>query len=218
MTSAFLTVDRGIGHGGAGNGNELPLALGEVRAVVGEHGVVALGQAHDEVVRARKLRRPAALLVRRVESAVADIVQHRAGEEVRLLQHKAQGAAQIGLFDLVDVDAVIADLAVGNVVEAVNEVRDRGLARAGRANEGHLLPGLRVDGHVVQHVLALFIGKVHVHKAHVALEGGVGQRAVPVRVPPGPFAGALLRLREAAVLVLRDVYQRHIARVRLPSG
>ena len=38
-----------------------------------------------------------------------------------VLQHDAQRTAQIGLFDLVDVDAVVADLAVLNVVEPVDE-------------------------------------------------------------------------------------------------
>ena len=46
---------------------------------------------------------------------------------------------QIGLGDLVDVDAVVADLAVGNVVKAVDEVRDCLLytSRAVRAENLH---------------------------------------------------------------------------------
>ena len=60
-------------------------------------------------------------------------------------KHDAQRAAQVGLFDLVDVDAVVADFTVGNVIEAVDEVGDRGLARAGRADKGDLLPRLGVQ-------------------------------------------------------------------------
>ena len=67
-----------------------------------------------------------------------------------VLQDDAERAAQVGLFDLVDVDAVVADLAVGNVVKAVDEVRDGRLARAGRADKGDLLARLGVDGDVVQ--------------------------------------------------------------------
>ena len=47
-----------------------------------------------------------------VQVAVADVFHHGAGEQVGILQHDAQAAAQVCLFDLVDVDAVIADLAV----------------------------------------------------------------------------------------------------------
>ena len=38
----------------------------------------------------------------------------------RQLQHHAQRAAQVCLADLVDVDAVVANLAVGDVIEAVD--------------------------------------------------------------------------------------------------
>ena len=41
---------RRVDHGGAGDGYQLALALGEVRAVAGEHRVVAVGQAADEAV------------------------------------------------------------------------------------------------------------------------------------------------------------------------
>ena len=158
----------------------------------------------------------AAVLVAGVEAAVADVVHHGAGEEVGLLQHQAQRAAQIVLLDLVDVDAVVADLAVGDVVEAVDEVGDGGLARAGRADEGHLLAGLGIDRHVVQHVLALHIGKVHVRQPHVAAQRRIGHAAVGlVGMAPGPVAGALLGLLQAAVGLFLHVHQRHIALVRL---
>ena len=38
-------MHRRIGHRRPGNGQQLPLALGEVGAVAGEHGVVPIGQA-----------------------------------------------------------------------------------------------------------------------------------------------------------------------------
>ena len=68
-----------------------------------------------------------------------------AGEQVGVLQHDAQAAAQVGLLDLVDVDAVVADLAVGDVVEAVDEVGDGRLASTGGAHEGDLLTRLGIE-------------------------------------------------------------------------
>ena len=44
---------RGIGHSGPGNGDELPLALGQVGAVAGEHGVnlkEELLKQYDQVI------------------------------------------------------------------------------------------------------------------------------------------------------------------------
>ena len=76
---------RRIGDGGACNRDQLALALRQLRAVAGEHGVVAVGQAGDKVVRARELGRRDALLVGSVQVAVADVIHHSAGEQVHVL-------------------------------------------------------------------------------------------------------------------------------------
>ena len=83
-----------------------------------------------------------ALLVGGLQAAVADVVHHGAREQVGILEHHAQAAPQVRLFDLIDIDAVVADLAVGDVVKAVDQVGDGGLARAGRATKAIFWPGL----------------------------------------------------------------------------
>ena len=42
---------RRIRHGGPGNGQKLALALGEIGAVAGDHGVVAFGKPADKGIR-----------------------------------------------------------------------------------------------------------------------------------------------------------------------
>ena len=162
--------DGRVGHGGARNAHELALALGELRAVVGEHGVVAVRQVLDERVGARQLGGLDALIVRGIQTAVADVVHHRAGEQVDVLQHHSQRTTQVVLVDLVHVDAVVADLAVGDVVKAVDQVGDGGLARAGRTHKGHLLARLGVHAHVVQDLVIGRVAKVNVFHDHIALE------------------------------------------------
>ena len=98
-------------------------------------------------------RRGDAVLIRRVKPAVADILHDGAGEKIGVLKDDAEGTAQVGLLYLVDIYAVIADLAVGNIIKAVDEVGDGGLAGTRRADEGDLLAGLCIDGDVVQNVL-----------------------------------------------------------------
>ena len=207
---------RGIGDRRAGDGQQLPLALREVAAVAGEHGVVAILEAADEAVGIGELCRADALGVRGVEPAVADVLHDRAGEEVRILQHHAERPAQIALADLVDVDVVIADLAVLNVIEAVDEVRDRRLAGAGAADEGDLLPGLGIHLDVVQDGLFRRIAEVHPVEGDAALELAVGDGAVGLmRVLPRPDAGLLGRLGEGAVGVLDGVDELDVALVCL---
>ena len=99
---------RGIGHRRPGNGQQLPLSLAQVGAVTGEHGIIPVGQAADEAVGVGQLGRSNALLITCLQIAVSDIVHHSAGKQVGILKHNAQGAAKIRLFDLVDIDAVIA--------------------------------------------------------------------------------------------------------------
>ena len=132
----------------AGDGDELALPLREVGAVVGQHGVVPFGQTGDEVVRVGEFCRRDALFVRRVQPAVTDIVHDRARKQVGILQNDAERPTQILFIDLVDIDAVVADLAVLDVVETVDEVGDGRLARARGADEGDLLPRLGVQGNV----------------------------------------------------------------------
>ena len=130
---------RRVRHCGTGNGQQLPLSLGEVGAVSGQHGVVAVRQPADKAIGIGKLCCGDALLIGGIQSSVADILHHSPGEQMGVLQNNPQRPAQIGLSDLVDIDAVIADLAVCNVVKAVDEVGDGGLAGTGGAYKGNLL-------------------------------------------------------------------------------
>ena len=137
--------NRRVGDRRARNAQQLTLALRQTAAVAVNHCVVTVGQAADEVIRVRQLRGRLDFLIRCVKVAIANVITDGAGEQVGILQYDAERAAQIGFFDLVDVNAVIADLAVGDVIKAVDEVGDRGFARAGRADERDLLAGLGVQ-------------------------------------------------------------------------
>ena len=205
-----------ISHRRPGNGNQLPLTLGQAGAVAGEHRLIALRQTGDKVVGVGKLRRLDALVVGGIQLAVADVVHHRAGEQVGLLQDHTQRTAQIGLGDLVNVDVVVADLAVGNVVEAVNQVRNGGLARAGGTHEGNLLAGMGVQGHVMQHGFLRHIAEVHFRHGDIALQFGVGHGAVRLMgMLPCPAAGALVGLGNIAFFVNFRIDQPDIALILL---
>ena len=209
--------DRRVGYGRARNAQQLALALAQAAAVALEYSVVAVRQHADEVIGVGELCRRDAFVIRRVRIAVANVFHDGAGEEVHVLEHNAETAAQIGLADLIDIDAVIADLAVGNVVEAVDEVRDRRLSGASRADEGHLLAGFGVERDVVQDFLIRRVAEVHMVEHDAALELRVRDRTVAVRVLPRPETGVVVSLDERTVFFLR-VDERHIAVVRFRLG
>ena len=114
-----------------------------------------------------------------------------------------------------DVDAVVPDLAVLDVVEAVDEVGDGGFAGAGGADEGDLLARTAIEVDVVQDGLARHIAEIDVRKGDVAFQLVVGGGAVVVGVLPGPDAGALVGLHEVVVLVVLGVDEGDIALIGL---
>ena len=61
-----------------------------------------------------------------------------------ILQHHAERAAQIILFDLPDIDAVVADFTIRHLVETIDQVGNGRFSGARRADKGNLLPGLCV--------------------------------------------------------------------------
>lgn len=132
--------DRRVCYCRSGDGKQLALSLGQPGTVTGQNCIVAVRQQHDEVVGIGTLCRSDALFIGGIQSAVADIVHDRAGKQVDILQNNAQRAPQVGLSNLVDVDAVIADLAVRNIIKAVEQIGDGGLSRIGGPYKGDLLP------------------------------------------------------------------------------
>ena len=74
-------------------------------------------------------------------AAEADVVGHRAGEQEALLGDGDDGAPEVGLGEVAQVDAVEEHAAVGGVPEARGEPGDGGLAGAGGADDGERLAG-----------------------------------------------------------------------------
>ena len=129
---------------------------------------------------------------------------------MRVLEDDAQAAAEGVLLDVPHVDAVIEHPPALYVVEAVDEVGDGGLARAGGAHEGDLLPRLGIEAHILEDGVAGLVAEIHMFKAHVPPERD--QRAV--RPLPCPAPRPLCAGDQAAVLLV-DVYQVGAALVHL---
>ena len=71
-------------------------------------------------------------------------------KQERILQHDAELAAQVVQIYFANVDAVEQNLAALNVVEAQQQLNDRGLAGAGVADDGERLAGFDAEGNVAQ--------------------------------------------------------------------
>ena len=132
-----------------------------------------------------------------------------------ILEHHAERSSQIRLLDLIDIDAVIADLAVCDIVETVDQVGDRHLARAGSADKGDLLPRFCIKADVVQDDLVVVIAEVHIVEDDAALLLCISDRPLGfVRVLPRPKVRSRRRFCQNAVLILFRIDQLHIPFVR----
>ena len=166
-------------------------------------------------VRVCKLRRFDTFLVGSVQLAVADIIHNCSGKQMSVLENHSQRPPQIRFFDLVDIDSVVADLAVGDVVEAVDQVGDSGFARSGGSHESDLLAGFRIKADVVEHDLVFVIAEIHIVKYNAAFLSGIGDGSLSLmRMLPGPQIRSHRRFGEVSVLVLHCVDKFHIAVVR----
>jgi len=153
------------------------------RAALGDHGLVALRQPLDELVRVHEPRRGADLLIADRCLVQAEVRRDRAREDERVLQHDADVAAHVGLAHVADVHAVEEDPALLHVVEARDEADDRGLPRPGRTDDRDALARGDLEVHIAQHPFALVVREGDVVERDLAAH--VRQLDGPLRVQDG---------------------------------
>ena len=158
----------GLQHG-PGNGHQLLLPLGNVHAVLGQQGVVALGQPLDHAVDVGGLGRFDHLFPGCAGVPVGDIVVNRAVEQPCILQHHRKRAPQAGTGHMVDGLAVDDDRPGLGVIEAHEQVDQRGLARAGGADDGDHAARSGGQVHVPQNEPVRVVAEVQVLDVHLAL-------------------------------------------------
>src|SRR5690606_15414796 len=134
--------DRGVGEEGSRDRQQLLLPRRDVRVVVVEHRVVALGQGPYEAVDIGRLGSRDDLRTACVVDPVGDVLGDRPAHEPRVLQDHAHLRAQLVARELARVDAVERDAPGVDLVEAHEQVHERRLACTGRADDRDRLAGL----------------------------------------------------------------------------
>ena len=170
------------------------MSLGERAAVVLEHGVVAVRKTPNEVISTSKLCSLYAVFVSGVKTTVANVVQNGAREEVNVLKNNAKRATQRALLNLVDVDAVVANLTVFNVIEAVEQVSNGCFTCTCCTNKGNLLTRFCINRNIMQYGVAWLVAKVNIKETNVTLDWSVGNGVIAMWILPSPVTGAVLSL------------------------
>ncbi len=144
----------------------LTLPAGEGGAPLAYPREIPVRHFHDELVGVRHLRRALDLLVRRARPAETDVLPHGVGEEKRILRHEPHLASQRLERHLADVPAVYENAARRRPVEIEEQGRERGLARAGAADEGGGASRRNLEGNVIQHRLVFAVRERHSFVRH----------------------------------------------------
>ena len=105
-------------------------------------------------------------LVQAVEQVLAD----RAVEQPGVLQNHAEMLAQVVTGDVARIHAVDGDRTALDLIEAHEQVDQRGLAGAGRADDGDRLAGLGLQRQVLDQRLGRIVAELDVVEAHQTLD------------------------------------------------
>ena len=164
--------DRRILENGAGDGDTLFLAAGELEPAFAHERVHAVGQACDQAIQMGHAGGAGDRVGRGVGLAVGDIVFDGVVEQHGVLGHHANGVAQAGQAELADIVPVDGDSPGIDVVEAKQQARERRLAGAGLADHGELFA--RRDGEVdtAQDLTFGVIAELHGLEADLGAFGG----------------------------------------------
>src|SRR5690606_19070256 len=160
--------------------DQLLLPDGEQPAALADLFVVAMGQRHDEGVRAGQLRRLLDLLVGRVQPPVADVLTDRAGEQVRRLQHHADPRLDRMQRVFPVIAPADADLAGARLEEAAEQVDDSRFPAASRPDQRDGLALAYFQVELRQHRLIVLVIELHVVEDDVAGDGARIDGARPV--------------------------------------
>ena len=114
-------------------------------AAIADERVEAVRQLRDELAAVRRSRGLPDLVVAGLGARVADVLHQRAVEQRDVLRHHRNGLAQALLRDLGHVLPVDQDAPGLDVVEALEQREDRGLAAAGCADETDALARADVE-------------------------------------------------------------------------
>ena len=91
---------------------------------------------------------------RRIRHAVGNIALHRIGKQEDILHDHADAAAQFLQVVIAHIDIIDQDGAESRVIEPDDQVDQRGLARAGQADDADGLAGLSDQADIGQRRLA----------------------------------------------------------------
>ena len=150
-----------VGHEGPRDREQLALSGGDVRGVLLQNRVVALRQGLDDVVDEARPRGGLDLLITGPGPPVADVLADRAREQPRVLQDHAGPATHVVTRHRGDIAPVDEDASPIELVEAHEQVDQRGLARPRGPHDRNRVPGVHPQRQIPDELDLRVVGEAH---------------------------------------------------------
>ena len=149
------------------DGKQLPLTGGQAAAVT-EHGIVALGQGHNEMIHAHRLTGRADLIIGDIFLAVDNVFTVCTLKQPCILQNHSEQRVNIAALHFGYRHSVDAYLTAPQFVETHKKIYHRGLAGTGVAYNRDFLSGHYTCREIVNNSLILVITEADMVKVHLS--------------------------------------------------
>lgn len=159
---------RGVLEDGAGDGDALLLAAGELQAALADLRLVAVGQRFDKVMDLRRAGGFDHLFAACIGAPVGDVVIDAVVEEHRVLRNDADSGAHAGLRDIAQVLSVDLDGAGLHVIETEQQARQRRLAGTAPPHHRRGRAGRNREIDIEQNLAIGLVAEVDMREAHFA--------------------------------------------------
>ena len=160
---------RGIPQQHARYGKPLLLTAGQLQATVADHRIKTVRLIRDKVIDIGPLAGIDQLCFRSLGFYIEQVLPDRPIEQVGVLGHNADIAAQEGQIKLFDIDPVEEYLAAYRVVEARNQVYKCTLARTRRTYDRDAVAGIKLESHVFKDLSGRLVVEIHVLELNASL-------------------------------------------------
>ena len=152
----------------ARNRDALALTARQALTTLAHHGVVAMRQAQDELMRVRGAGSGHDLGAAGVRQTVGNVLGNGAEKQKGLLQHQPDIAAEVGNRIRADVDPIHQNRALGHIIKTANQIHQRAFPRTTVADQpDHLARrDLQVDAPVHR---AVAVAKAYVAQLNTPL-------------------------------------------------
>src|SRR5712691_2747760 len=167
-----------VGEQGPYETEQLALAVTEQAPTLTHIGIIAVGEAHAEIVCPNGLRRGYNGRIASGGVAIAQIVAHGATKEKRSIQDKTNLPSQVLLGEPAYNITVDQNGSASDIIETCHQVDQSCLPGAGMADDSQALAGWHVQGEILQDGRAGLVMKRDVAKldlpAHARQRHGMG--------------------------------------------